>query len=140
MLHKRSEIQNGRCYSIILEVRQTIQVAVGRLHRVRFIPGYYVYTGRASRGIESRVNRHLSKAKKIRWHIDYLTSARGIRITDAVIHDAKAEEECIVNQRIASYSDARYFAPGFGASDCMAGCTSHLVYFSKMPELRNHAI
>ena len=59
--------------------------------------------------------------KKLRWHIDYLLAARGVRITKIV---RSRREECELNQG----SRGEVVVPGFGASDCKAGCGAHLKF------------
>lgn len=130
----------GGCYSILVRVRTGITLTVGRLGRRMFPSGYYVYTGRDARGVDSRIRRHLSKEKPYRWHIDYLTSAEGVKVLEAIVHRSQAEEECDVNQRICNLPGARILFQGFGSSDCRRGCGSHLVYFEKRPCLKKYAI
>ena len=96
-----------------------MRVAVGRFGEFEFPAGLYCYTGSALRNFEARVRRHLSPAKKMHWHIDYLLAAPGVRICEV---KRFCEEECAVNRRTAGDVPV----PGFGASDCRAGCGSHL--------------
>lgn len=108
---------------------------MGRLGACQFEPGYYVYTGRAKRGLEKRIFRHRLKKKPIRWHIDYLTTTPGVRIVESVIHPTVAEKECQLNQLLSKKRGAEVVQPGFGASDCREGCISHLLFFKNKPEL-----
>lgn len=108
-----------RTYQLLIEVTEPLRVGVGRLGTFDFPAGLYVYTGSALQNFEARVRRHLSTAKKMHWHIDYLLAAPGVRVREVLRH---ATAECMVNQSIA----AAMPVPGFGASDCRAGCGSHL--------------
>jgi Uri superfamily endonuclease len=104
---------------LLIEVSAPVSVCVGRLGTFAFPAGLYCYTGSARRNLEARRRRHLSAYKTLRWHIDYLLAAAGVRIRE-VRRDTEAE--CLLNQRTPGIVPV----PGFGASDCHAGCGSHL--------------
>ena len=59
-------------YQLVVRLGRRRTIVVGRLGRFEFPAGYYVYTGSAKRGLESRIARHLRRRKRMRWHIDYL--------------------------------------------------------------------
>jgi Uri superfamily endonuclease len=80
-----------------------------------------VYTGSAKRHIEARIARHLRQKKALRWHIDYLLAAPGVRVVDVV---RSRRSECALNRA----ARGRIPVAGFGASDCGAGCGAHLKY------------
>ena len=111
-------------YQLLISVPASTRVRVGRLGEIGFRPGVYVYTGSARRGMESRIARHLSRAKRLRWHIDYLLAAPGVYVVDV---RQLVEPECRVCQRTGGSIPVA----GFGASDCRAGCCSHLRYFGR---------
>ena len=113
------EDDQARTYQLLIEVAAPVRVAVGRLGEFEFPAGLYCYTGSARRNLEARVRRHLSSMKKLRWHIDYLLAAPGVRIREV---KPFREDECRVNRR----TPGEIPTPGFGASDCRAGCGSHL--------------
>lgn len=106
-------------YQLLIEVTDPVRVCVGRLGTINFAAGLYVYTGSARRNLEARVKRHLSTVKRMHWHIDYLLSAPGVRVCEV---RRSGEAECFVNQR----TEGAIPVSGFGASDCRAGCGSHL--------------
>jgi Uri superfamily endonuclease len=108
-----------RTYQLLIEVAAPVRVVAGRLGEFGFPAGLYCYTGSALRNFEARIRRHLSPVKKLHWHIDYLLSAPGVRIREV---RRFCEEECLVNRRTAGTLPVL----GFGASDCRAGCGSHL--------------
>jgi Uri superfamily endonuclease len=108
-----------RTYQLLIEVSDTIRVQVGRLGCCEFLAGNYVYTGSALRNFEARIRRHQSSVKKMHWHIDYLLAASGVRVREVLRY---SEAECAINQRVVGVIPA----PGFGATDCRAGCGSHL--------------
>ena len=110
-----------RTYQIVINIAREVEVRVGRLGVFRFSPGRYVYTGSARRNIEARIARHLSADKRLHWHIDYLLAAPGV----AVVRVRRFRRaECDLNRA----SRGTIPVPGFGASDCRAGCGSHLKF------------
>ena len=109
-----------RTYQLLIEVSGPLRLRIGRLGAFDFPAGIYVYTGSALRNFEARVKRHLSTAKRMHWHIDYLLAAPGVRVLEVRRH---SEAECRVNQRVVG----EIIVPGFGASDCRSGCGSHLL-------------
>ena len=104
---------------MLIRVSRSVQVTVGRFGTFDFPAGWYVYTGSARRNFEARVRRHLSPHKTLRWHIDYLLAAPGVAIRDV---RRTTEAECALNQQLLG----EVIVAGFGASDCRAGCVSHL--------------
>ena len=108
-------------YQLAITLSEPARVAVGRLGVFDFPAGRYIYTGSARRALEARIARHLRKEKTLRWHIDYLLAAPQARIT-GVKKDTAGE--CALNRSTAG----RVLVAGFGASDCRAGCGSHLKY------------
>lgn len=106
-------------YQLRIRVTQPLRLIVGRLGEFDFPAGDYVYTGSAKRNFEARVARHLRREKALRWHIDYLLTAPGVTVTRVLRSDTG---ECVLNQSTAG----KVIVPGFGASDCRAGCGSHL--------------
>jgi Uri superfamily endonuclease len=120
-------------YCILAHVPADARIRVGALGYVLFHRGVYAYVGSAQGGIEARVGRHKSIAKKKRWHIDYLLSKAEIFSVIAVpCHDKSVE--CMIAQALMRIRGASVPAPGFGASDC--GCESHLMFFGDVePEM-----
>ncbi len=111
-------------YQLLIGLSRSARVDVGRLGRFSFPAGFYVYSGSARRNIAARLARHLRREKKLRWHVDYLLAARGARVV-AVLEST--ESECQLCQRLGG----EILVPRFGASDCVAGCGSHLRYLGE---------
>ena len=108
-------------YQLQIQLTRPVTITVGRLGRFQFPAGQYIYTGSAKRNLEARIQRHLSKHKKRRWHIDYLL----VHPATLVIRvERSAKAECAWNQQ----TTGKILAPGFGASDCRQGCGSHLKF------------
>ncbi|MBI4757351.1 MAG: GIY-YIG nuclease family protein [Betaproteobacteria bacterium] len=109
-----------RTYQLFIEVARGLEVLqVGRLGRFDFPAGLYVYTGSARRALEARIRRHVEGAARKHWHIDYLLAVPGVRVVRVLYHD---QPECAVN----AATPGSVVVPRFGASDCRAGCGSHL--------------
>lgn len=112
-------------YQLFIKLARPCSVNVGRLGRFRFPAGKYVYTGSARRNLVARLRRHLATTKTLRWHIDYLLAGRGARVERIRLSTA---QECRLNQRVSGDIPV----PGFGSSDCRAGCGSHLKYLGRL--------
>ena len=108
-------------YQLHILVHRSLQLRVGALGSFEFPAGEYLYTGSARRNLEARIARHLRRDKPLRWHIDYLLTAEGVRVMDVTRSD---REECALNQA----AQGRIWISGFGASDCRAGCGGHLKF------------
>lgn len=106
-------------YQLLIDISQPVTVVIGRLGCFDFPAGQYLYTGSALRNFEARIARHCSGSKKLHWHIDYLLSAPGVRISEVLRH---RDAECVVNRR----TRGELTVLGFGSSDCRSGCGSHL--------------
>jgi len=108
-------------YQLWLFLDTELTVTVGALGRCSFPAGWYAYTGSARRGLRARLRRHCAPAdsKRLRWHADYLLAS-----PHAVVHylTLSTEPECALNATVGG----TIACPGFGASDCRAGCGSHL--------------
>lgn len=108
-------------YQLLIRVDDELEIDVGALGQHRFAAGHYVYTGSARRNLEARIRRHLSRDKRLRWHIDYLLIQPAVHILEVT---TSAEPECAWNQSLCG----THPVPGFGASDCRKGCGAHLVF------------
>ena len=108
-------------YQLFIKVRKDINFKVGKLGRFTFPIGSYVYTGSAKTNINKRIERHLSKKKKLHWHIDYLLNHDAVQIIDI----KKSEIiECSLNKK----TNGTIIIKGFGSTDCNLDCKSHLKY------------
>ncbi|MEJ2544397.1 MAG: GIY-YIG nuclease family protein [Calditrichaceae bacterium] len=108
-------------YQIIFTLNTEIKLQVGKIGKYIFPEGRYIYTGSARKNIDSRIQRHQKKDKKLHWHIDYLLIQNECEIQDIIKSDL---DECKLNQS----ADGEIIVAGFGASDCREGCISHLKY------------
>ena len=106
----------------MLMVGRDLKIRVGSLGVIRFKRGYYVYVGSGQRYLEKRIQRHKKRVKKVKWHIDYLTTNSGVKVMEAAAYDLPKKYECILADMLRSMG----FKPvkGFGSTDCK--CVSHL--------------
>lgn len=111
-------------YQLHIRVARDLCITVGRLGRLRIPAGRYCYTGRAARGLRARVRRHVSGARRRRWHIDYLLANHDCHVERVTLAAGEPKHECAANQAVGR--DATCPAPGFGSSDCRHGCAAHL--------------
>ena len=112
-------------YLLELEVSESLKVEIGRFGPIVFSPGVYLYAGSAKGpgGLRARVGRHLrTDDKRLRWHIDYLIAATGVRAALVAPHTS----ECEFVERLEGRAAVDVPIPGFGSSDCKA-CRSHLL-------------
>ncbi len=116
-------------YCLVVILDRPVELRVGSLGVVHFPQGTYAYVGSAMGGVEKRVGRHVSKEKKLNWHIDYLLEDAEVVATLAIPSETK-EAECSMAIAIAASGDASCPAKGFGSSDC--NCESHLFHFEEM--------
>jgi Uri superfamily endonuclease len=115
------ESSDPKTYQLRILVRRAVVIPVGKRGSFEFPAGEYIYTGSAKKNIESRIARHLSKTKNLRWHIDYLLSAPGVEIIGVNLSE---KPECALNRKISG----EIIVPRFGATDCRNGCGSHLKF------------
>jgi sugar fermentation stimulation protein A len=114
------EAKDRGSYILILRLPEEVRCQVGKLGRVKFRAGYYLYVGSARANLTQRIERHRRLRKRLFWHIDYLRTqaefhcALPIRTADAL--------ECRIAGALGVVS--HWGVPGFGCSDC--SCPSHL--------------
>lgn len=115
--------ENG-VYTIVVEVAEDLDVEVGSLGIIHLERGYYAYTGsglgKGALSVRGRVSRHISRAKRLKWHIDFLLSHPRALVVGVVASRASKEYECVVALNLAKGG----FVKRFGCSDCR--CKSHL--------------
>ena len=108
-----------------------IRIEAGALGTIDICEGTYCYAGSAMNGLDQRIGRHLSKKKKIHWHIDHLTTECGrIEAYEAVPPEIT---ECMLG-RIVLESGGAGIVKGFGCSDCR--CRTHLFLLDRESEER----
>ena len=115
------------CYCLIIILNTPSKIKIGKLGKIDFNEGYYVYVGSAMNYLESRINRHLRSKKTLHWHIVYLL--KKAKICDIIYNESTKKIECELSQYISSNGKG---INDFGCSDC--DCKSHLYYFKNRKE------
>jgi len=111
-------------YVLLIELKTDKQIQIGKLGKIYFKKGFYVYVGSALNNLEKRIQRHLSLEKKMHWHVDYLLNHANI--TDVFYKEKNEKIECNIARKFAKSLKG---INGFGCSDC--NCQSHLYYGEK---------
>lgn len=123
------------CYQLLMRLDRKCRLSIGALGDILFSPGYYIYTGRAKKGLRARVGRHFRREKKMRWHIDYFLA--GAKILQ-VFYYFNRIDECIINAGAKENLRGSVFIKKFGSSDCC--CPGHLIYVKGKPFYDKKAI
>ena len=119
-------------YLLLIHLAEVAQLDVGRLGRVSFPAGWYVYVGSALGGLGVRLRRHARTAKRPHWHVDTLRTV-GV-LTAIAIRPGPDRIDCETAPTVAGLPGGTQPVPRFGSSDCR--CRSHLVHFAEAPNLR----
>ena len=116
-------------YSLLIMLGVETGIKIGKLGRINFPAGFYVYTGSAmgkgATSLKGRLMRHLSDKKKNLWHIDYLLSNDSSKVIGLVFAEATENKEHDVVRALKE--NAKVVCEKFGASDCKRKCVSHLL-------------
>ena len=119
-------------YILFMQMHKPKSIQVGKLGEFMFRPGYYCYIGSAfgPGGLRARVNRHILKNKKKKWHIDYIREEVSLFKIWYSIKPIKLECSTVKHfNKIGCIFPVK----GFGSSDCK--CLSHLVQLKSLPDL-----
>ena len=113
-------------YVLVLRMRESKYICVGKLGKLHFKRGYYAYVGSAQgSGGFKRVTRHFNvargKNRTRKWHIDYLLPHS--ELICAVFSPTDEALECVVAKVLGKFSAG---IKGFGCSDC--SCETHLFF------------
>ncbi|MDI6861361.1 MAG: GIY-YIG nuclease family protein [Caldisericia bacterium] len=120
-----------KTYILILILKKDLSIKVGVLKNVYFKKGYYIYIGSGKRNIKKRILRHIRNYKKIRWHIDYLTTNENFEIKNIFLFSNISE--CYLSNKF--YLNNFSYISKFGSSDC--SCKSHLYYSESFKKIKN---
>jgi Uri superfamily endonuclease len=118
-------------YAVLLRLEMFRSIVIGKLGKIDFPAGWYVYVGSAMGpgGLAARVGRHHRLRKKKHWHIDYLRPATRMEGCFVVSDPVRREHEwakCLEGALLAGRP-----VGGFGSTDCR--CPAHLYYFETHP-------
>lgn len=115
-----SESKDRGSYLLILYLRRSRNLSIGRLGEISFPRGFYIYVGSAMRGLRKRIERHRHARKRPHWHIDALRAAAEFR--SALPIRSSARLECDIAEALGGIG--QWEIPGFGSTDCT--CRTHL--------------
>ncbi len=124
------DVKPAGSYLLVMACDGSKEIEVGKLGRVILERGFYLYAGSGMNNLFKRIERHRSRQKAKRWHIDYLKEHVMVKTDIPIVEPVSSE--C----RLAGFLKRIGGAPvsGFGSSDC--SCRSHLFYFRDNPSLR----
>ena len=103
-------------------------IKIGRRPARKFPSGFYCYVGSGMKNLSLRIDRHLSKDKRFRWHIDWFLKRAGIIEVKKI--ESEKRLECAFSRELGEMAEEPVMK-GFGASDC--SCPTHLHYFRENP-------
>ncbi|MEM3913194.1 MAG: GIY-YIG nuclease family protein [Desulfurococcaceae archaeon] len=107
---------NWSCYILVLHVSSELRIASGKFVAT-LRPGFYFYVGSGKKPgvLLARLIRHMSKSKRIRWHIDLLTINPHVEIKGFyLINSSSTDCESSISQILAGNLE---FIKGFGSTD-----------------------
>jgi sugar fermentation stimulation protein A len=121
------EAKDRGSYLLILNLKRNRKIDVGKLGRVAFRKGFYIYVGSAMASLSKRMARHRHLRKRHHWHIDEL---RGVAEFHSVLAIRSSERiECRVAKGVSEITE--WSVPRFGCTDC--SCQTHLFGMSGDP-------
>jgi len=121
------EAKDRGSYLLILSLKRNRKINVGKLGKVHFRKGFYIYVGSAMASLSKRMERHRHLRKRHHWHIDEL---RAVAEFHSVLAIRSSERlECEVARALSEI--AEWSIPRFGSTDC--SCDTHLFGTSSDP-------
>ncbi len=113
-------------YVLILRMKESKYIHIGKLGKLHFKRGYYAYVGSAQgSGGFKRVTRHFNvaqgKNKTRKWHVDYLLPHS--EVICAAFSPTDKALECTAAKVLGEFSAG---IEGFGCSDC--SCEAHIFF------------
>jgi len=117
-------------YALVIDLSRAVTVNAGKLGAHRLQAGTYIYAGGARRGFNARVARHLSKKKRLHWHVDYLLASKYATVIKVWAFSADISE-CDIISILKVGQNITAPIKSFGASDCRNRCPAHLLRSSR---------
>jgi sugar fermentation stimulation protein A len=124
------EASDRGSYLVLLHLNRLRSIPIGKMGRVRFPKGFYIYVGSAMANLTKRLERHRRIRKRIHWHLDWLRPH--VRFVETLAIRSSDRLECELARAIEGI--ASWSIPGFGCSDCR--CESHLFGMPEDPLCR----
>jgi sugar fermentation stimulation protein A len=121
------EAKDRGSYLLILNLKRNRKIDVGKLGKVHFRKGFYIYVGSAMANLSKRMERHRHLRKRPHWHIDELRAVAEFHSVLAIRSSERLEcEAARAMSEIAGWS-----VSGFGSTDC--SCETHLFGMASDP-------
>jgi len=117
-------------YIIVSVIKDPARVSPGPLWQEGLLStGYYLYCGSAHGpgGLRSRIGYHTKVKPKKHWHFDRLRDH--LDLVEVWWNTSEKNHECIFSQCLQRHERSDVPLHGFGSSDCLNGCASHLIRF-----------
>jgi sugar fermentation stimulation protein A len=125
--HIEKEAKDQGSYLLVLELKRNRNIDVGKLGKVSFRRGFYIYVGSAMAHLSKRMERHRHLRKQHHWHIDELRAVADYHTALAI--RSLTRLECEIAKALLEISE--WVIPGFGCTDC--SCDTHLFAFENNP-------
>ncbi len=114
-------------YVLVLLAKDLVHVVTAR-RAFTIQRGVYLYVGsaRGAGGAVARLARHVSRGKRVKWHIDHLTESPLVEVVGAYLVRSKREVDC--ESSLAHLLASHFpYLEGFGSTDKPQD-PSHLFY------------
>jgi len=121
------ESKDRGSYLLVLYLRRRRNLSIGRIGKISFPRGYYIYVGSAMKGLERRMERHRHARKRPHWHIDSLRAVAEFCSVLAIRSSVRLE--CNIARALEGI--VQWEIPCFGSTDC--GCVTHLFGMANNP-------
>ncbi|MHA1917823.1 MAG: GIY-YIG nuclease family protein [Candidatus Ranarchaeia archaeon] len=122
-------------YILLLDLKKSVSLEVGSLGKLFFSPSLYLYFGSAlgpsKKSLELRIRRHYQKQKKVKWHIDHLTTINKIKTLFSAIFQTSVTLECDLLKYFRDKNGYSVTHQNFGSTDCTKSCSTHLLSTKK---------
>jgi len=119
-----------KTYILILKQNKNLSIEIGKVGKIFFKKGYYLYVGSGKRNLEKRLKRHIKREKNIHWHIDYLTSNANFSFKEIYLFEKL--NECELAKKFIESNFC--YIKNFGSSDCH--CKSHLFFSENLKNFK----
>lgn len=132
ILSERPEGPDGRpgTYIVVMRLKQSAVVRIGRLEAFWLPAGYLLYVGSAMGGVKSRTDRHLRSDVPKMWNLDHIKAVTSS--SELWWSHSTNKVECHWAMALAELPSYRCPAPGFGSNDCKS-CPAHFFHTSAPP-------
>ncbi len=122
-------------YLLFLEIDKDIKIDVGKLGKISFQKGIYVYVGSAMAGFCKRIPRYFRKDRKKHWHIDYLLDHAKILYIFLIPSKENLEEK--IAKTLSKIAEP---IPKFGCTDKKSNSHLFKIDLLRIPEIIDYVV